>query len=138
MRQAICRAAVDEEEVENLLLSIEDELHNRRRGAAVRLEIDDSIDDNVLDYLLKSLNLTERDVLKIKGPINLYRLMKLPDLVNRDDLKFSSFEAFVPNALCLKSNLFNQISKADFLLHHPYDSFVPIVDFLRQAAIDPS
>ena len=63
--------------------------------------------------------------------------MKLPDLVNRDDLKFSSFEAFVPNALCLKSNLFNQISKADFLLHHPYDSFVPIVDFLRQAAIDP-
>ena len=128
---------VDEEEVENLLLSIEDELHNRRRGAAVRLEIDDSIDDNVLDYLLKSLNLTERDVLKIKGPINLYRLMKLPDLVNRDDLKFSSFEAFVPNALCLKSNLFNQISKADFLLHHPYDSFVPIVDFLRQAAIDP-
>jgi polyphosphate kinase len=79
---------VDEEEVENLLLSIEDELHNRRRGAAVRLEIDDSIDKDVLDYLLRSLNLSEQDVLKINGPINLYRLMKLADLVDRDDLKF--------------------------------------------------
>ena len=68
---------MDEEEVENLLLSIEDELHNRRRGAAVRLEIDDSIDDDVLQYLLQSLNLSEKDVLKIHGPINLYRLMKL-------------------------------------------------------------
>ena len=128
---------VDEEEVENLLLSIEDELHNRRRGAAVRLEIDDSIDKDVLDYLLKSLNLSEKDVLKINGPINLYRLMKLVDLVDRDDLKFSPFEAFVPQQLAIRENLFDQISKNDHLLHHPYDSFSPMVEFLRQAAIDP-
>ena len=128
---------VDEEEVENLLLSIEDELHNRRRGAAVRLEIDDSIDKDVLDYLLKSLNLSEQDVLKINGPINLYRLMKLADLVDRDDLKFSPYEAFVPQQLAIRENLFDQISKNDHLLHHPYDSFSPIVEFLRQAAIDP-
>ena len=128
---------VDEEEVENLLLSIEDELHNRRRGAAVRLEIDDSIDNDVLGYLLKSLNLSEKDVLKINGPINLYRLMKLVDLVDRDDLKFSPFEAFVPQQLAIRGNLFDQISKNDHLLHHPYDSFSPIVEFLRQAAIDP-
>jgi polyphosphate kinase len=128
---------VDEEEVENLLLSIEDELHNRRRGAAVRLEIDDSIDKDVLDYLLKSLNLSEQDVLKINGPINLYRLMKLADLVDRDDLKFSPYEAFVPHQLAIRENLFDQISKNDHLLHHPYDSFSPIVEFLRQAAIDP-
>ena len=128
---------VDEEEVENLLLSIEDELHNRRRGAAVRLEIDDSIDKDVLDYLLKSLNLSEKDVLKINGPINLYRLMKLVDLVDRDDLKFSPFEAFVPQQLAIRENLFDQISNNDHLLHHPYDSFSPMVEFLRQAAIDP-
>ena len=128
---------VDEEEVENLLLSIEDELHNRRRGAAVRLEIDDSIDKDVLDYLLRSLNLSEQDVLKINGPINLYRLMKLADLVDRDDLKFPPFEAHVPKALGLREHLFDQISKKDHLLHHPYDSFNPMVEFLRQAAIDP-
>ena len=128
---------VDEEEVENLLLSIEDELHNRRRGAAVRLEIDDSIDDDVLQYLLHSLNLSEKDVLKIHGPINLYRLMKLPDLVNREDLKFLSFEPFIPKALASRGNLFEQIGEKDHLLHHPYDSFNPMVDFLRQAAIDP-
>lgn len=128
---------VDEEEVKNLLLSIEDELHNRRRGAAVRLEIDKSIDKDVLDYLLKSLSLSEKDVLKINGPINLYRLMKLPGLVDRDDLKFPPFEAFVPNALKLKEKLFNEISAKDHLLHHPYDSFTPMVDFLRQAAVDP-
>ena len=128
---------VDEEEVENLLLSIEDELHNRRRGAAVRLEIDDSIDKNVLDYLLRSLNLSEKDVLKINGPINLYRLMKLADLVDRDDLKFPPFEARIPKALGVREHLFDQISKKDHLLHHPYDSFNPMVEFLRQAAIDP-
>jgi polyphosphate kinase len=128
---------VDEEEVENLLLSIEDELHNRRRGAAVRLEIDDSIDKDVLDYLLRSLNLSEQDVLKINGPINLYRLMKLADLVDRDDLKFPRFEAHVPKALGVREHLFDQISKKDHLLHHPYDSFNPIVEFLRQAAVDP-
>lgn len=128
---------VDEEEVENLLLSIEDELHNLRRGAAVRLEIDDSISDGVLTYLLESLNLADEDVLKINGPINLYRLMNLPELVNRDDLKFPSFEAKVPNRLSVKENLFDQISIKGHLLHHPYDSFNPIVDLLKQAAIDP-
>ena len=128
---------VDEEEVENLLLSIEDELHNRRRGAAVRLEIDDTIDQDVLDYLLKSLNLTAQDVLKINGPINLYRLMNLVDLVDRDDLKFPAFDAFVPKELAIQENLFDQISKNDHLLHHPYDSFSPMVEFLRQAAVDP-
>ena len=110
---------VDEEEVENLLLSIEDELHNRRRGAAVRLEIDDSIDEDVLKYLLNSLNLSEKDVLKINGPINLYRLMKLPDLMDRDDLKFPAFEAFVPKALACKENLFEKISeKTTYCITH--------------------
>lgn len=128
---------VDEEEVENLLLSIEEELHNQRRGAAVRLEIDEQVDPEVLANLLKSIQLSEADVVKINGPINLYRLMSLPDLVDRPDLKFTPFEARVPAALSQRSKLFREIGKRDFLLHHPYDSFTPMVDLLRQAAEDP-
>ena len=128
---------VDEEEVENLLLSIEEELHNRRRGAAVRLEIDENVDGDVLQYLLKSIHLSEADVVRINGPINLYRLMSLPDMVERSDLKFSPFEARVPNVLAQRSKLFQEISRKEILLHHPYDSFTPMVDLLRAAAEDP-
>ena len=128
---------VDEEEIENLLLSIEEELHNRKKGAAVRLEIDDEVDGEVLRNLLTAINLQTEDVVRIKGPINLYRLMKLPDMVDRPDLKFESFEARVPTALSMRKNIFSELSKRDYLLHHPYDSFAPIVDFLRAAADDP-
>jgi polyphosphate kinase len=128
---------VDEEEVENLMLSIEEELHNRRKGAAVRLEIDEQVDPEVLNYLLKSIQLAEGDVVRINGPINLFRLMSLPDLVDRPDLKFSPFEARVPNALSMSGKLFKEIAKKDYLLHHPYDSFTPMVDLLRAAAVDP-
>ena len=128
---------VDEEEVENLLLSIEEELHNQRRGAAVRLEIDEQVDPEVLANLLKSIQLSEADVVKINGPINLYRLMSLPDLVDRADLKFTPFEARIPVALSQRGKLFREIGKREFLLHHPYDSFTPMVDLLRQAAEDP-
>ena len=128
---------VDEEEVENLLLSIEEELHNQRRGAAVRLEIDEQVDPEVLANLLKSIQLSDADVVRINGPINLYRLMSLPDLVDRPDLKFTPFEARVPAALSQRGKLFREIGKRDFLLHHPYDSFTPMVDLLRQAAEDP-
>ena len=128
---------VDEEEVENLLLSIEEELHNQRRGAAVRLEIDEQVDPEVLANLLKSIQLSEADVVKINGPINLYRLMSLPDLVDRPNLKFTPFEARVPASLSQRGKLFREIAKRDFLLHHPYDSFTPMVDLLRQAAEDP-
>ena len=128
---------VDEEEVENLLLSIEEELHNRRKGAAVRLEIDEAVNGDVLETLLTAINLQEENVLKIKGPINLYRLMKLPDMVDRPDLKFEPFEARVPTALSMRKNFFAELAKKDFLLHHPYDSFAPMVDFLRVAADDP-
>jgi len=128
---------VDEEEVENLLLSIEEELHNRRKGAAVRLEIDEAVNGDVLKTLLTAINLQEENVLKIKGPINLYRLMKLPDMVDRPDLKFEPFEARIPTALSMRKNFFAELAKKDFLLHHPYDSFAPMVDFLRVAADDP-
>ena len=128
---------VDEEEIENLLFSIEEELHNRRKGEAVRLEIDEEVDQEILDYLLHSIPLSKEGVVKINGPINLYRLMKLPDMIDRPDLKFPLFEARIPSSLQQRKRLFKEISERDFLLHHPYDSFTPMVDFLQNAADDP-
>lgn len=128
---------VDEEEVENLLFSIEEELHNRRKGEAVRLEIDEDVEEEVLNYLLSSTNLDLKDVVKIDGPINLYRLMNLPDMLERADLKFQPFESRIPSSLSQRGSLFQELSKKDFLLYHPYDSFTPVVDFLRVAADDP-
>lgn len=127
----------DEEEVENLLLTIEEELHNQRKGAAVRLEIDENADKDILEYLLKSTGLSHNDVTHINGPINLYRLMNLPGMVNRDDLKFKPFEPRVPKALAPGRSIFQTMAAKDVLLHHPYDSFTPVVDFLKAAAKDP-
>ena len=129
---------VDEEEVENLLQSIEEELHNLRKGAAVRLEIDKCINSEVLQYLLNAINLSEDDVILVDGPINLYRLMSLPNEVDRPDLKFPSFDAYTRPEFKEGDKIFDILKKKDILLHHPYDSFTPIVDFLREAASDPN
>jgi len=128
---------VDEEEVENLLQSIEEELHNLKKGAAVRLEIDEGVDNEVLDYLLRAISLSKKDVTLVNGPINLYRLMSLPNEIDRPDLQFPPFEAHLPFEFEKKEKIFEIIKQKDILLHHPYDSFTPVVDFLRQAAIDP-
>ena len=128
---------VDEEEVENLLRSIEEELHNLRKGAAVRLEIRKDVDGEILQYLLESIKLSPKEVFPIDGPINLYRLMALPDAVDRPDLKFEPFVPRVPKVFTNRETIFESVRGSDFLLHHPFDSFVPVVDFLRQAADDP-
>ena len=129
---------VDEEEVENLLQSIEEELHNLKKGSAVRLEIDDGVEDGVLKYLLDAINLSAKDVIRVNGPINLYRLMSLPDQVDRPDLKFPPFEAFLSKEFEDKTKIFEALKNKDILLHHPYDSFMPVVDFLKLSATDPA
>ena len=95
------------------------------------------MEENVINYLLHSINLSGKDVIKVNGPINLYRLMSLPDLVDRPDLKFTAFEPFVPEELHDKGKIFEVLKTKDILLHHPYDSFYPIVDLLKVAADDP-
>ena len=102
---------VDEEEVENLLLSIEEELHNLRKGSAVRLEIDDGVNNKVLSYLLESLKLSPEDVNLVNGPINLYRLMALPELVERPDLKFQPFSSYIYPSLREKKKIFQNIKR---------------------------
>lgn len=128
---------IDEEEIENLLLKIEEELHKMRKGAAVRLEIEDGLEPDILQKLLHITHLPPEYVFSINGPINLMRLMSVYDMIDRPDLKFAPQPPWTPPALQDPSDLFNQISRSEILLHHPFESYQPVVDFIEQAAIDP-
>jgi len=130
---------VDEEEVKNLRLSLQGELPQRNFGDAVRLEIADNCSPLIADLLLKEFSLAPDDLYRVHGPVNLVRLMRIPDLVARDDLKFPSFVPSVPAVLQKKgSDMFKVMRKSDVLLHHPYQSFKPVIDFIQQAASDPN
>ena len=129
---------VDEEETVNLLDAIEDEIRNLRKGAPVRLEIEDSVPDEELNWLLKSIGLAADNTFRIQGPINMMRLRSLIDLVTRPDLLYPNFSSVTPSELSEPAKIFSKISKGDILLHHPYESFTPVVDLLRQAAKDDS
>lgn len=129
---------IDEEEVENLLQSIEEELYNLRKGAAVRLEIEGEVPEDLLTELLEAIRLGRQHVFRINGPINLMRLMSVYDLIQRPDLKFPPFQPHNPPALRQHRTIYEDIRLRDHLLHHPFDSFDPVVEFARQAAVDPN
>ena len=128
---------IDEEEVGNLLSKMEEELVNRQKGAAVRLEIAGGAAPQLLDQLLEAIELQPEDTYFFKGPINLMRLMGTYDLIDHPDLKFMPQIPYTPPELHPPANLFEQIRKKDIILHHPYDSFQPFIDFLHQAVNDP-
>ncbi|MEM7792193.1 MAG: polyphosphate kinase 1, partial [Verrucomicrobiota bacterium] len=128
---------IDEEEVENLLMKIEEELMKVQKGAAVRLEIAKGADPVLLQELLDAIDLTNENVFTIDGPINPLRLMSAYDLINRPDLKFKPWVPYTPPEFELPERIFENIAKKDFLLHHPYESFQPVVDFIQRAAEDP-
>ncbi|OGT19746.1 MAG: polyphosphate kinase 1, partial [Gallionellales bacterium RIFOXYB12_FULL_54_9] len=130
---------VDEEEVKNLRLSLQGELPQRHFGDAVRLEIADNCSPQIAELLLKEFKLTHDDLYRVHGPVNLVRLMEIPGLVSREDLKFPTFVPGVPSVLQKKgADMFKVIRKSDILLHHPYQSFKPVIDFIQQAASDPA
>lgn len=126
---------VDEEEVDDLLRALEGELPGRRYGDSVRLEVADNCPDHVVNFLLRKFKLDKRELFQVNGPVNLNRLIALPDMVDRPDLKYPSFTPGNPKQL--GRNLFATIREGDLLLHHPFQSFIPVVDFVKQAAIDP-
>ena len=128
---------VDEEEVKNLRTKIQGELPQRHFGDGVRLEVADNCSDIMVDFLLSQFNLNKTDLYRVAGPVNLVRLMQVPDWVLRDDLKFESFYPGTPKALQKNHNIFGAIRAGDILLHHPYQSFTPVIELLDQAAIDP-
>ncbi|BBJ00677.1 polyphosphate kinase [Ferrigenium kumadai] len=129
---------VDEEEVKNLRLSLQGELPHRHFGDAVRLEIADNCSPQVAELLMREFNLAPEDLYRVHGPVNLVRLMEIPGLVARDDLKFTPFMPSIPTGLQKKgADMFKAIRKGDVLLHHPFQSFKPVIDFIQQATSDP-
>jgi polyphosphate kinase len=128
----------EEEEARSLLETIRVELHNRRKGDAVRLEIETGADQEIEERLRVNFELDESQVFRGEGPVNLSRLMYLYEDVQRPDLKF---QPFTPKPLLLSrksTGIFDELRHHDILLHHPYDSYEPVVDFVQQGAHDPA
>jgi len=129
---------VDEEEIKNLHTALKGELLHRHFGDAVRLEVADNCSQPMIDFLLQQFGLGDEDLYRVEGPVNLYRLMEVPDRVDRPDLKFPPFQPGLPAPLEERSDLFDLLKKQDILLHHPYQSFMPVIDFIRTTAADPN
>ncbi len=127
---------VDEEEVKNLRAKIQGELPQRHFGDGVRLEVADNCSEVMADFLLSQFNLGDTDLYRVAGPVNLVRLMQVPDWVLRNDLKFQPFQPGTPKALQKSHHIFDAIRASDILLHHPYQSFAPVIELLDQAATD--
>ncbi|MET0533073.1 MAG: polyphosphate kinase 1 [Steroidobacter sp.] len=128
---------VDDEEVDNLLRAIEGELAQRRYGAAVRLETSQDCPEDITNFLLRHFALKRDDLYQVNGPVNLNRLTAIYDLVDRPDLKYPAFTPCIPKRLVVKEDVFSVMRDDEVLLHHPFEAFAPVTDFLRQAAADP-
>ncbi|XKG38064.1 polyphosphate kinase 1 [Marinobacter sp.] len=126
-----------EDDLEDLASALRGELLSRRFGDGVRLEVADNCPDELMNFLLREFGLTERDLYKVNGPVNLTRLMAVGGLVDRPDLTFPGFSPAVPKQIRNKELIFDAIRQQPVLLQHPYESFTPVIDFLRQAAKDP-
>jgi len=128
---------VDDEDVEDLLHALEGELHQRRFGDSVRLEVAAECPDEMVSLLRSEFELGPEDIYRCNGPVNLTRLMAVPDMIDRPDLKFPAFTPSRPRQLPVGIDFFEAIRQNDLLIHHPYESFSPVVELLRQAAADP-
>ncbi len=128
---------VDEEEIDDLRRALEGELAHRRYGAAVRLETARDCPKDMISFLLQQFALADVDLYRMPGPVNLNRLSALYDLIQRPDLKYPPFTPGLPRRLASTTDLYSVIRHKDLLLHHPFQSFAPVMDFVRQAAHDP-
>jgi polyphosphate kinase len=128
---------VDEEEIKNLHTALKGELFHRHFGDAVRLEVADNCSQHMVDFLLQQFSLKEADLYRVEGPVNLYRLREVLDQVDRPQLKYPPFQPGLAPALDTE-DLFELLKKQDVLLHHPFQSFLPVIDFIRTTANDPN
>jgi len=129
---------VDDDETEDLLRAIQGELASRRYGDAVRLETMVDCPAHLRDFLLARFELGPDDHYAVAGPVNLNRLTSIYDLIDRRDLKYPPFVPAIPHRLVAQPDMFEAIRDKDVLLHHPFHSFGPVIDFLRQSAGDPN
>ena len=128
---------IDEDEAADLLKEIEKQLKMRQWGEAIRLEVEDGMDERLLKIIKKELNIEEQNLYEIDGPLDLTVLMKMYGLEGFNHLKTPKYEPQPVPELPAGCNIFEEIRKGDILLHHPYQTFTPVVDFIRQAARDP-
>jgi polyphosphate kinase len=142
---------IDEEEVDDLMSALRGELTGRQYGGAIRLEVADNCPQHMNDYLLDRFNLDKSALYTVHGPVNLHRLDTVPAMAERPDLLFTPYtqKSLLAKKRSSKNafkfftrhkeseNLFDKIKRKDILLHHPYDSFSPVIDFLKQASKDP-
>ena len=128
---------VDEEEIDDLLRAMEGELPSRRYGDAVRLEVAVNCPEHMANFLLEEFELEPEALYQVNGPVNLSRLLAVCDLVDRPDLKYPGFTPGLPTELSYSGDIFKVMRRRDVLLHHPFESFAPVIELLRQAAQDP-
>ena len=127
-----------DEEIEDLAAAVQRELFSRHYGHVVRLEIDKQCPEDMVDFLLQKNHLRHDDVYFCDGPVNLQRYINTNNKINRPDLKYPLFTPEYPNFSKHKLSLFQVLDEQDILLHHPFQSFNVVVDFVRQAAADPN
>lgn len=128
---------VDDDAIDDLLLAVEGELAMRNYGDEVRLEIASNCPEETVNFLMARFELTPDRLYLVDGPVNLNRLQEIINHVERPELKFVPFKPAMPSQLARNKNIFDAIDKHEILLHHPFESFLPVVEFLKQAAADP-
>jgi polyphosphate kinase len=129
---------VDDDAIDDLLLAVQGELAMRNYGDEVRLEIDANCPDETVSFLLDRFDMTRDRLFLVDGPVNLSRVQEINDLIlDRPELKFTPFKPTIPAELTRQKDIFLAIRRNDILLHQPFESFLPVVDFIRQAAADP-
>ncbi|MDP3877574.1 MAG: polyphosphate kinase 1 [Methylobacter sp.] len=128
---------VDDDAIDDLLLAVEGELAMRNYGDEVRLEIDAKCPDETVTFLLDRFEMNRDRLFLVNGPVNLNRIQEINNLIGRPDLKFTPFKPVVPQQLERSKDIFAAIKRHDILLHHPFESFSPVVEFIRQAAVSP-
>ncbi len=127
---------VEDEEATNLRVAVQGELSQRHFGDAVRLEVNDDCAPEVVDFLLNQFELTAEDLYRVQGPVNLARLAMVVDLADAPDLKYPEFTPRVPKTLRKPGEMFRRFARGDVLVHHPFESFEAVLEFLRIAAAD--
>ena len=128
---------VDEDEVENIALALRDELKGRGYAKPVRLEVADDCPRGIANMLMQNFELTDTDVYRCEGPVNVSRVNTIYDQIERPDLKFPSFVPRVLAAVIEEYSLFDAIRERDILLHHPFESFSAVIELVREASVDP-
>lgn len=129
--------SIDEDEAEDLLQEIQKQLRKRQWGEVIRLEVEDGIEKRLLNILKEELHIQQEAIYKISGPLDLTFLMKMYGLEGCDELRYAPYKPQRVPQIVPGEDIFEEIRKGDILLHHPYQTFDPVVDFIRQASVDP-